>query len=121
MKEVNNRIPLYPNRKKITFEDDGEERYAIVEYADEPLDEGTRIDKALFDSIKGDLYRIDKYTMPEYSWGINRETSQQTGAYIGLWGNSHYEKYGITVYANGEEEENYAYNAMNGVPRILGL
>ena len=79
------------------------------------LQEGSPINKALFDSIQGDVYRVDKYTMPEYAEGIKNEYQNKTGAYVGLWGNSLYSKYGINVYANSEDGENYAYKAMNGV------
>ena len=79
------------------------------------LQEGTPINKGLFDSIKGDVYRVDKYTAPEYKEGIKSTYQNKTGAYIGLWGNSTYSKYGMNVYANSEDGENYAYRAMNGV------
>ena len=36
----------------------------------EVLQKGTPINKALFDSIQGDLYRVDKYTVPKYVEGI---------------------------------------------------
>lgn len=79
------------------------------------LQEGSPIGKALFDSIKGDVYRVDKYTMPEYAEGIKSTYQNKNGVYIGLWGNSLYSKYGINVSASSEDGENYAYKAMNGV------
>lgn len=114
MKDVKNRIPLYPNRKKITYEN-GEEELVTIEYADEPLEQGTPIDEALFKSIKGDVYRIDKYTQPTYNKGETESDTVKTGSYIGLWGNSHYSKFGINVSASNEDGENYAYRAMSGV------
>ena len=81
----------------------------------ELLQAGTPLDKALFDSIMGDLYRVDKYTKPNYEQGEVETTDIKTGAYIGLWGASHYTKYGITVSASNEDTEMYAYRAMNGV------
>ena len=45
------RVPKYPNRKKIKFLDDGTERMATIEYADEPTEEGTPIDASTLDSI----------------------------------------------------------------------
>lgn len=45
MVELQDRIPTCPNRKKLTFEDDNSLRYATVEYADEPLVEGTVVNK----------------------------------------------------------------------------
>lgn len=56
MKDVQNRVPRYPNRVKITPEN-GTPFYATWERADEPIQEGTSIDRALFLSIKeGDWY-----------------------------------------------------------------
>ena len=46
------RVPSKPNRKKITFEDDNTVRYATVEYADEPIEEGTPLNKSTFDSLR---------------------------------------------------------------------
>lgn len=114
MKSVINRIPRYPNRKKITYED-GTEEIVTIEYADDPIESGTPIDKALFNSIQGDVYRIDKYTEPTFEKGETESGTIKTGDYIGLWGNSQYSKYGITVSASNEDGENYAYRAMNGV------
>ena len=114
MKDVKNRVPRYPNRKKITCED-GTSIYATMEYADDPMEVGTPIDEALFKSIQGDIYRIDKYTRPTYVSGEKTDTTVQSGEYIGLWGNSRYAKFGITVSASNEDGENYAYRAINGV------
>ena len=43
---MQDRIPGKPNRKKITYED-GTIQYATVEYADEPIEEGTPVNRAL--------------------------------------------------------------------------
>ena len=45
MRNFKNRVPTQPNRKKITFEDNQEVRYATVEFADNPTDEGTPINR----------------------------------------------------------------------------
>lgn len=97
--------------------DTGEIIYSnvAIDLANTPMQKGTPINKALFDSIKGDVYRIDKYTEPETKEAQTRSENIITGSYIGLWGNSHYTKYGITVSASSENGENYAYKAMNGV------
>lgn len=42
---LKDRVPTKPNRKKITFEDDSSVRYATVEYADEPVEAGTAVNK----------------------------------------------------------------------------
>ncbi len=49
------RIPTLPNRKKLTFENDGSVKYAQVEYADEPVEEGTFLNKANFNIINSIL------------------------------------------------------------------
>ena len=54
MIEVVDRVPTYPNRIKIT-RDDGSTELVTWERADEPVVEGTPINKALFDSIKADI------------------------------------------------------------------
>ena len=54
MIDVKDRIPTQPNRKKITY-DDGRIEYAKIEYADNPTEAGTPINKVLFDSIRTDL------------------------------------------------------------------
>lgn len=51
---VVDRVPTYPNRIKISRED-GSSEYVTWERADEPVVEGTPINKALFDSIAADL------------------------------------------------------------------
>lgn len=42
---MKDRIPTRPNRRKITFEDDNTVKYAKIEYADEPIEEGTPLNK----------------------------------------------------------------------------
>ena len=51
MIEVKDRIPLKPNRIKITPEGGGSPFYAVWERADEPIEDGTPVNKYLFDSI----------------------------------------------------------------------
>lgn len=48
-----NRVPSIPNRKKITFEDTGEIRYATVEFADEPTETGTPINRDNLMAVQG--------------------------------------------------------------------
>lgn len=48
------RIPTLPNRKKLTF-DDQSIKYAKVEYADEPFEEGTFLNKANFNVLNSSL------------------------------------------------------------------
>lgn len=51
---VVDRVPTYPNRIKITRQD-GSTEFVTWERADEPVVEGTPINKALFDSIAADI------------------------------------------------------------------
>lgn len=48
---LKDRVPTYPNRKKIVFEDDGSIRYATIEYADEPTEPGSPMTALTLDSI----------------------------------------------------------------------
>ena len=50
MIEVKDRIPTKPNRIRIVPEN-GDPFYAVWERADEPIEEGTPVNKYLFDSI----------------------------------------------------------------------
>jgi hypothetical protein len=54
MINVVDRVPTYPNRIKVT-KSDGTSEYVTWERADEPTVPGTPINKALFDSIVGDI------------------------------------------------------------------
>ncbi len=54
MIQVVDRVPTYPNRIRIT-KSDGTSEYVTWERADEPVVEGTPINKALFDSIAADI------------------------------------------------------------------
>lgn len=54
MIDVKDRVPTYPGRVKLT-KNDGTFEYVILERADSPTQEGTPINKALFDSIKTDV------------------------------------------------------------------
>lgn len=56
MIEVNDRIPSRPNRIKITPENGSAPYYATWERADEPIDDGTPVNKALFESIDEELF-----------------------------------------------------------------
>lgn len=53
MRNFKNRVPTQPNRKKITFEDNQEVRYATVEFADNPTDEGTPINRDNIMAVQG--------------------------------------------------------------------
>lgn len=72
MIEVKDRIPTQAGRIKLIDELTGEERYYKLVRADEPIEEGTPINKVLFDSIKKDLSNINKYKIPT---NIEDETS----------------------------------------------
>ena len=63
MIDVLNRAPTKPGRIKITH-DDGTVEYVTTERADEPVEVGTPIDKALFDKIISRLFLTNKYNTP---------------------------------------------------------
>lgn len=54
MIEVKDRVPTYPGRVKLT-RSNGTSEYVTMERADSPTQEGTPVNKALFDSIRDDL------------------------------------------------------------------
>ena len=54
MIEVKDRVPTYPGRVKLT-RTNGSSEYVTLERADAPTQDGTPINKALFDSIKTDV------------------------------------------------------------------
>lgn len=54
MIEVKDRVSTYPGRVKLT-KTNGSSEYVTLERADAPTQEGTPINKALFDSIKSDI------------------------------------------------------------------
>lgn len=112
--EVLNGEPLYDVIDSSTGEVIYKDVSIVLGENVEVLQKGTPLNKALFDSIQGDIYRVDKYTTPKYAEGIKNIYKNKNGEYIGLWGNSLYSKYGINIYANSEGE-NFAYRAMNGV------
>ena len=51
---VVDRVPTYPNRIKLIYSD-GTSEFVTWERADEPVVEGTPINKELFDSIANDV------------------------------------------------------------------
>jgi hypothetical protein len=58
--EVKDRIPKKPNRIRIVPEGGGAAFYATWERADSPIEDGTPLNKQLFDSIEeGDLYHSE--------------------------------------------------------------
>ena len=53
--EFKDRVANKPNRVKLTYEDSGASSYATVELADEPIEEGTPLNKKTFDDLKKEL------------------------------------------------------------------
>lgn len=70
------RVPSLPNRKKITFDDDTIQ-YARIEYADEPIEEGTKLNKATFDKLKK-LNTILGYNSVTGQWNPITATAEFT-------------------------------------------
>ena len=68
MLDVKDRIPAIgkAGRKKITYEN-GHEEYATIEMADEPIEAGTPINRALFESIRADLENVMASLVPPWS------------------------------------------------------
>ena len=53
--EFKDRIANKPNRVKLTYEDSGASSYATVELADEPIEEGTPLNKETFDGLQNEF------------------------------------------------------------------
>lgn len=81
MIDVKDRVPTYPGRVKLT-KTNGSSEYVTMERADAPTQEGTPINKALFDSIKADI--DDKFS--KLGGSINGNlTIQNTAPGVELW------------------------------------
>ena len=81
MIEVKDRVSTYPGRMKLTRAD-GTSEYVTLERADAPTQEGTPINKELFDSIKTDI--ADKFSKLGGSINGNM-TVQNTAPGVELW------------------------------------
>ena len=55
MRNFKDRISTVADRKKITFEDNQEERFAIVEFADEATELGTDINRTNMMAMQGSI------------------------------------------------------------------
>ena len=81
MIEVKDRVSTYPGRVKLT-KTNGSSEYVTLERADAPTQEGTPINKALFDSIKADV--DDKFS--KLGGYINGDLGiQNTSPQVELW------------------------------------
>lgn len=81
MIDVKDRVSTYPGRMKLTRAD-GSVEYVTLERADAPTQEGTPINKALFDSIEADL--ADKFSKLGGSINGNM-TVQNTAPGVEFW------------------------------------
>ena len=53
--EFKDRIANKPNRMKLTYEDSGASTFATVELADDPIEDGTPLNKKTFDAMQKEL------------------------------------------------------------------
>lgn len=60
-------------------ENDNLVRYEYIKREDEPIEEGTPVNKILIDNIQGDLYTQDRYNIPEISYGTRVENQTVSG------------------------------------------
>lgn len=73
MIDVKDRVPTKPGRMKLTRED-GSVEYVIMERADEPVEGGTPINKALFDEVVRKKKLIAEFNIAGiYNWEIPNE------------------------------------------------
>ena len=81
MIDVKDRVSTYPGRVKLT-KTNGSSEYVTLERADAPTQEGTPINRELFESIKADLN--DKF--PKLGGSLNGSvTIQNTAPQLELW------------------------------------
>lgn len=69
--DFKDRVANKPNRVKLTYEDSGASSYATVELADEPIENGTPLNKATFDAMQKELmpaFEDAKYKGCYYRW-----------------------------------------------------
>ncbi len=88
MIEVIDRIPMYPGRVRLIPVAGQENTYDMVR-ADEPLVEGTPINKALFDSLANEI-KVLQQNVNESLFAISQRTALEniaTGTVIGLYEN----------------------------------
>ena len=93
--DVKDRIPteILPNgavRYGVYDENNNLIRYEYMKREDEPIEEGTPINKILFDNFQGDLYTQDRYNVP-------------TGSYVALTGHFFDMNLPLTSYETGKK------------------
>ena len=82
--EFKDRVANKPNRVKLTYEDSGASSYATVELADEPIENGTPLNKATFDAMQNELNAYVDETQNELK-ELNAyvdETQNKLNAYV---------------------------------------
>lgn len=72
MKDFIDRMPTKAGRRKLTF-DDGEVKYATVEMADEPLEEGTPLNRRAFMEFQG--FQNENTVIEKENSAVTRITS----------------------------------------------
>lgn len=66
MIEIKDRVPAKPGRMKLMRED-GSNEYVTLERADEPVEEGSAINKALLEGIQTEMLEDSKQLVAEYT------------------------------------------------------
>ena len=117
MIEFKDRVSNKPNRRKITREDTNETFYAKVEMADEPIEEGTPLNKNTFENLidsyakVGDIYITSdsSITSEDLSsrfggkyWQLIDKSFKTSNGYLGEYASSHdlIDTFGDTVITN---------------------
>lgn len=73
MIEIKDRVPAQPGRFKI-IKEDGSYEYVTLERADEPVEEGSAINKALLEGIQTEMLEDSKQLVAEYT--LEEDTAQ---------------------------------------------
>ena len=117
--EFKDRVANKPNRVKLTYEDSGASSYATVELADEPIEEGTPLNKETFDGLQNEfneqigelsnelsnlsndvdflMQKLDKATLL-FDYSRNNNKTLYAGDTATLLTNKRFLMYYITVY-----------------------
>ena len=92
--EFKDRVANKPNRVKLTYEDSGASSYAIVELADEPIEEGTPLN----------ALNMNKLLNKEDNDYIIEQGTRIDGLFYELWNSGKAELWGTVTVKNSAQE-----------------
>ena len=102
MIDVVDRVPSQPGRYKMTLPD-GSTQYVTLERADEPTVAGTPINKALFESIKEDLNKLNS----NFAWKLLNSVNNGSVDISSVFGSAN--EYNVIIGIAPTGSANYKY------------